>query len=162
MILQNNNFKKNSLLSSWEKNWILEKLVSCPRSLFICVEILLFFFWIFLCSWGKIANELTNYLKTLVNKPKKSIFKSIVFIEQRASLVAQMVKNPLAIWEIWVWFLGWEEPSEEGMATHFSILARRISMDRGAWHAISVSSTASQSTLVITFSNVLKIKISTV
>ena len=48
------------------------------------------------------------------------------------------------------------------MATHFSILAWRISMDRGAWRAISVSSTASQSTLVKTFSNVLKIKISTV
>ena len=76
--------------------------------------------------------------------------------------MAQTVKNPPAMWETWVISLGWEEPSEEGMATHFSILARRISMDRGAWHAISVSSTASQSTLVKTFSNVLKIKISTV
>ena len=29
--------------------------------------------------------------------------------------------------------LGWEEPMEKGMATYSSILAWRISMDRGAW-----------------------------
>ena len=40
-----------------------------------------------------------------------------------ASLVAQMVKNPPAIQETWVQFLGWEDPLEEGMATRFSILA---------------------------------------
>ena len=40
------------------------------------------------------------------------------------SLVAQTVKNPPAMWEIWVWsFLGWEDPLEEGMATHSSIFA---------------------------------------
>ena len=32
--------------------------------------------------------------------------------------------------------LGWEDPLEEGMATHFSILAWKIPMDRGAWWAI--------------------------
>ena len=31
--------------------------------------------------------------------------------------------------------LGWEDPLEEGMATHSSILAWRISMDRGVWQA---------------------------
>ena len=31
--------------------------------------------------------------------------------------------------------LGWEDPLEEGMAIHSSILAWRISMDRGAWWA---------------------------
>ena len=31
--------------------------------------------------------------------------------------------------------LGWEDPLEEEMATHSSILARRIPMDRGAWEA---------------------------
>ena len=40
-----------------------------------------------------------------------------------ASLVAQMVKNLPARWETWVQSLGWEDPLEEGMATHFSILA---------------------------------------
>ena len=50
-----------------------------------------------------------------------------------ASLVASMVKNPPAMWETWVWSLGWEGHLEEGMATHSSILAWRISKDRGAW-----------------------------
>ena len=40
-----------------------------------------------------------------------------------ASLVAQMVKNLPAMWEIWVRSLGWEDPLEKGMATHSSILA---------------------------------------
>ena len=31
--------------------------------------------------------------------------------------------------------LGWEDPLEEGMATHSSILAWKIPMDRGAWCA---------------------------
>ena len=52
-----------------------------------------------------------------------------------ASMVAQLVKNLLAIWETWVWSLGWEDPLEEGMATHSSILAWRIPMDRGVWWA---------------------------
>ena len=50
-----------------------------------------------------------------------------------ASLVAQTVKNPPALWEIRVWSLGWEDPLEEGMETHSSILAWRIPMDRGGW-----------------------------
>ena len=49
------------------------------------------------------------------------------------SLVAQLVKNPPAMRETWVQSLGWEDPLEEGMATHSSILAWRIPMDRGAW-----------------------------
>ena len=53
----------------------------------------------------------------------------------RASLVAQMVKNPPAVWEIRVRSLGWEDPLEEGMATHSRILAWRILMDREAWWA---------------------------
>ena len=44
-----------------------------------------------------------------------------------ASLVAQLVKNLLAMSETWVWALGWEDPLEKGKATHFSILAWRIS-----------------------------------
>ena len=39
------------------------------------------------------------------------------------SLVAQMVKNSPAIRETWVRSLGWEDPLEEGIATHSSILA---------------------------------------
>ena len=43
-------------------------------------------------------------------------------------VVAQMVKNVPAVWETWVRSLGWEDPLEEGMATHSSILAWRIHM----------------------------------
>ena len=51
------------------------------------------------------------------------------------SLVSQMVKKPPAMGETWVQSLDWEEPLEEGMVTHSSILAWRIPMDRGAWWA---------------------------
>ena len=44
----------------------------------------------------------------------------------RVSLVAQLVKNPPAIWETWVQSLGWEDPLEKGKTTHSSILTWRI------------------------------------
>ena len=47
-----------------------------------------------------------------------------------------MVKNLPAMWETWVRLLGWEDLLEENVATHSSILAWRIPMDRGAWWAI--------------------------
>ena len=43
-----------------------------------------------------------------------------------ASLVAQLVKNPPAMWETWIQSLGWEDPLEKGTATHSSILVWRI------------------------------------
>ena len=52
-----------------------------------------------------------------------------------ASLVAQAVKNLLAMQETWVQSLDQEVPLKEGIATHSSILAWRIPMDRGAWRA---------------------------
>ena len=55
-----------------------------------------------------------------------------------ASLVTQTVKNPPAMQETWVRSLGWEDPPEEGMATHSCILAWRIPTDRGAWQAKSM------------------------
>ena len=48
-------------------------------------------------------------------------------------MVVQLVKNLPAIQETWVLSLGWEDPLEEGMATHSSTLAWRIPKDRGAW-----------------------------
>ena len=44
----------------------------------------------------------------------------------RASLVAQVVKNLSVMWETWGQSLGREDPLEEAMATHFSLLAWRI------------------------------------
>ena len=52
-----------------------------------------------------------------------------------ASLVAQMVKSLPAMRDTWVWSLCWEDPLEKEMATHSSILAWRIPMDRGGWQA---------------------------
>jgi len=42
------------------------------------------------------------------------------------TLVAQLVKNPPAMWETWVRSLGQEDPLEKGKTTHYSILAWRI------------------------------------
>jgi len=49
-----------------------------------------------------------------------------------AFLVAQTVKNLPAMWKTCVRSLGWEHALEEGTATHFSILAWRIYMNRQA------------------------------
>ena len=46
-----------------------------------------------------------------------------------------MVKNLPATQETWVQFLGQEDALEKGMATHSSILARRIPDKTGAWRA---------------------------
>ena len=52
-----------------------------------------------------------------------------------ASQVTQTVKNLPSKQERWVQSLGWEDSLEEGMATHSSIFAWRIPMNRGAWWA---------------------------
>ena len=44
-----------------------------------------------------------------------------------ASLVAQMVENPPAMWETWVRSQCWEDPLEKGKITHSRVLAWRIS-----------------------------------
>ena len=44
----------------------------------------------------------------------------------QASLVAQLVKNPPAMWESWVRSLGWEDPLERGKAIHSGIMAWQI------------------------------------
>ena len=55
--------------------------------------------------------------------------RSLLYVDtlrNRASLVAQVVKNPAAMQETWVQSLGWEDTLEQRMATHSSILAWRI------------------------------------
>ena len=56
-------------------------------------------------------------------------------VQPVASLVAQSVRNPPAMWEAWVQSLGWQGTLEEGMATHSSILAWSIPLDKGSWQA---------------------------
>ena len=49
------------------------------------------------------------------------------------SLIFQMVKRLLTMWETWVRSLGWEDPLEKEMTTHSSTLAWKNPMDGGAW-----------------------------
>ena len=90
--------------------------------------------------WGSQASFLPNIIQDLLWL-SLSIF-SGVLLSFRASLwwklfttILQVVKYLPAMWDTRVRSLGWEEPLEKGMATHSSILARRIPMDRGAWRA---------------------------
>ena len=53
-----------------------------------------------------------------------------------ASLVVQLVENVPIMREICIWSLGWEEPLEEGMATHSIILAWGLSIDTGGLQAM--------------------------
>ena len=69
------------------------------------------------CSpWSRKESDMTKRLST-----------EHLHFSFQASLVAQLVKNPTAMRETWVWSPGWEDP-------HSSIFAWRIPMDRGAWH----------------------------
>ena len=55
-----------------------------------------------------------------------------------------MVRKLPAMQKTWVRSIGWEDPLEEGMATHSSILAWRIPRDRGAWQATTYGVAKSQ------------------
>ena len=64
--------------------------------------------------------------------------------------MAEQMKNRPAMQETqetWVQSQGQEDPLEEGMATHFSVLAWRIPMDRGTWQATAHEVTKSQTRL---------------
>ena len=52
-----------------------------------------------------------------------------IHIYMWSCLVAQLVKNMPAMWETWVWSLGWEYHLEKGKDIHSSILAWENSMD---------------------------------
>ena len=86
-----------------------------------------------LCSSCAFSLVCPSFLNSFL---KKYLFIYAALDLSWASLVAQMVKNLPAMWETWVRSLGWEDPLEEGMVTHSSILAWRIPMDRGVWRAI--------------------------
>ena len=70
----------------------------------------------FSVDWGKIQYSQIIQTKYMAN----------IFVSSWASLVAQMVKNLLAMQEAHFRSLGWENPLEKGMAAHSSILAWRI------------------------------------
>ena len=61
---------------------------------------------------------------SLINSVDQHLFGT--YYVSGASLIAQLLKNPPAMQETWVRFLGWEDPLEKGKATHSSILACSI------------------------------------
>ena len=79
-------------------------------------------------SYCKLEKCLSLYYSYFTFKVKSSINSTLHFLKRyvdapRASLVAQMVKNPPAMQETQFQSLGPKDPLEEGMATHSSILA---------------------------------------
>ena len=79
------------------------------------------------CPFSECFSLLLSSRNCLVRSPSQLRFHHFgpsSFIE--ASLVAQMIKNLLAIQETQFWSMGWEDVLERGMATHSSVLAWRI------------------------------------
>ena len=77
---------------------------------------------LFIClSHSHSVTMYSGFPQCLESFPGLSLSQSLSYF--RASLVAQLVKNPPAMQETPVWYLGQEDPLEEGMATHSSILA---------------------------------------
>ena len=74
----------------------------------------------------------------------KSTFSPFLFSTSLYSvwdpMVAQLVRNAPAMLEAGVRSLGWEDPLEEGVTAHSSILAWRVPVDRGAWRLQSMGS----------------------
>ena len=82
-----------------------------------------------------ISNRFTKYQIRTYMKSLRKLYKALR--RRRKSFPGGSVsKNPPPMQETWVQSLDWEDPLEEGMATHSRILAWRILMDRGAWQAI--------------------------
>ena len=60
--------------------------------------------------------KMTHFLDVCYSSPFLCIHYKFGFGYRRASLVAQLVKNPPVMWETWVQSLGWEGLLEKGMA----------------------------------------------
>ena len=75
------------------------------------------------------APSFSELLLRLMEPSQQSMGEALTVLG--ASLGAQTVKNPPAMQETWVQSLSWEDPVEEGMATHSPILAWSIPMVRG-------------------------------
>ena len=97
--------------------WVVYVLSQSSLSLSLCLSLSLFLF--------RDSTKIKwNGLHTLF------LCRHYLFIKPTLSLVAQLVKNPPAMWETWVWSLGWEDPLEKGKAIVSSILAWRIPWGR--------------------------------
>ena len=85
-------------------------------------------------SWGRKESDTTEQLTLSLLYLASQAYRMVFLLELcplevplvRASLVAQLIKNLPAMRETWVRSLGWEDPLEEGTATHSSRIAWRI------------------------------------
>ena len=68
----------------------------------------------------------SNVVVPFITLRAKSITIPFSLVINWASLVAQLVKNPPAMWETWIRSVDWEDPLEKGKATYSRILAWRI------------------------------------
>ena len=108
--------------------WVLVRCLLVGRSCFSC-----FLYILKTKHFSKIIRPPFAGFKSPALDPSLSFcFK---FSCNEGFLVAQTVKNLPAMQDTWVQSLSWEDSLEEGMATYSSILAWRISMQRGAWRA---------------------------
>ena len=73
----------------------------------------------------EVGKNCSYSLKRNANSANQSSFSTRLMLG-RASLIAQLVKNPPTMQETWVQSLVWENPLEKGKATHTNILAWRI------------------------------------
>ena len=94
-----------------------------------------YLFWRGPWGWETVLEIKRGNGVNIWNRSPQGLLSSVFFFPQsgpwRASLIAQLVKNPPAMQEVWVQFLIWEDPLEKGKATHSSILAWRIPWTRG-------------------------------
>ena len=128
--------------------WLASSLLSCQCKVLVCPATVSNFINLYIClgSVGKESTCNAGSIPGLRKAPKEGIGCPLQY--SWVSLVAaQAVKNPPAMWETWVWSLAWKDPLEEGMATHSSILACRIPMDRRVWQATVHGVTKSQTQL---------------
>ena len=78
--------------------------------------------WVLFVSWvpnlraGCLCAQTTKICTLAGEQPEKTC----------SRYMAQLVKNPPAMWETWVQSLGWEDPLEKGEADHSNILAWRV------------------------------------
>ena len=87
--------------------------------------------------WNSQNRFLNFYVISSLILVRYNVYHFIYCIDRvEASLLAQMVKDPSAMQETWVWWLGQEDPLEKGMATHSRILAWEFHGQRslaGSW-----------------------------
>ena len=101
-------------------------------------------FRVCLPCWASLVAQLVKNLPAIQEIPVHFLVRKIPWRKDRLPIPVFMSfpdgsdgkKNPPAMWETCVQSLGGEDLLEEDMATHSSILAWGIPMDRGAWQAI--------------------------